>query len=220
MNYLNSENFYMMNNKEKSLVAYYMRLLYERGLTTCSGGNVSLKMDNKIFITSSQTDKSKIKENEIAVITLEGENLTPELKPSMEYLIHLKIFRKRKDVNAIIHAHPTTATAFSASDAEIKTNLTGETRALLGTPLRVPYHLMGTEKLATSVANASRKTNVIIMENHGIITFADNIQLAFERLELIEEAAKITLITNLLGNKKEIPVNEIKKIDNLILNNK
>lgn len=207
-----------MNNNPKFQVAYYMRRLYERGFTTCSGGNISLRNDNKIFITASQTDKSEIDENKIAVINLDGENLTPNIKPSMESILHLKIFQTREDIKAIIHAHPTVATAFSASSTEINTKLTGEIRALLGTPLRIPYFLMGTEKLAAEVAKSSEKTNVIIMENHGIITLAENLQMAFERLELVEQASKITLITHLFGNKKEIPEKEITIIDNLFSN--
>ncbi len=207
-----------MIKDEKYFVAYYMRLIYRRGLTTCSGGNVSFRNDKIVFITPSQTDKSKINKDEIAKLSIDGENLTPNLTPSMETLIHLKIFQKRKDVNAIIHAHPTTATAFSASKKKISTRLTGETRALLGEPVYVPYFLMGTEKLATKVAVASTKTNVIIMENHGIITLADTLQLAFERLELIEEASKITLISHLLGNKKEMSEKKIIEIDNLFTN--
>jgi len=207
-----------MNNDEKFQVAYYMRLLYKRGLTTCSGGNVSLRNEKIVFITTSQTDKSKICKDQIAEIGINGENFTPKLRPSMETQIHLKIFENRKDIKAIIHAHPTTATAFSASATEINTRLTGETRALLGNPLYTPYCMMGTDKLATEVANLSLKTNVIIMENHGIIALADTLQLAFERIELIEEAAKITLISQLIGNKKEIPENEILKIDNLFSN--
>ncbi len=201
--------------KEKKETAFFMRRLYERGLTTCSGGNVSQRVGDIILITPSQTDKACIQAEQIAEININGDNHTPHLMPSMEIAMHLAVYQCRNDVNAIVHAHPITATAFTAINKEINCKLTGETRAIIGNPANAPYALMGTQKLAEKVAEAAIKANVVLMENHGIITFGENLLLAFDRLEVLEAAAKQTLITHLLGDKKEIPINDLYEIDNL-----
>jgi L-fuculose-phosphate aldolase len=201
--------------KEKQETALFMRRLYDRGLTTCSGGNVSQRIGDILLITPSQTDKAYIQAEQIAEIGINGENHTPHLISSMETAMHLAIYQCRNDVNAIVHAHPVTATAFATTNTEINCKLTGETRAIIGVPINASYALMGTDALAERVAKAAKKANVVLMENHGIITFGKNLLFAFDRMEVLEAAAKQTLITHLLGNKKEIPLNDLNEIDKL-----
>ncbi|MFZ4413409.1 MAG: class II aldolase/adducin family protein [Bacteroidales bacterium] len=201
--------------KEKQETAYFMRRLYERGLTTCSGGNVSQRIGDVILITASQTDKASIQDEQIAEIHINGDNLTPHLSPSMETTMHLSVYRMRDDVKAIVHAHPVTATAFATTNKKINCSLTGETRAIIGIPVNAPYALMGTEDLAKQVAEAAIKANVVLMENHGVICFGKNLLLAFDRMEVLEAAAKQTLITHLLGDKKEISSQDLNEIDHL-----
>ncbi|MEI6696694.1 MAG: class II aldolase/adducin family protein [Bacteroidota bacterium] len=201
--------------KEKQETAYFMRRLYERGLTTCSGGNVSQRIGDVVLITASQTDKASIQGEQIAEIHIIGDNLTPHLCPSMETTMHLAVYRMREDVKAIVHAHPVTATAFATTNKKINCTLTGETRAIIGIPVNAPYALMGTEDLAKQVAEAAIKANVVLMENHGVICFGKNLLLAFDRMEVLEAAAKQTLITHLLGDKKEISSQDLNEIDHL-----
>ena len=104
----------MNSLKHKQQVADIMQRLYSRGLTTCSGGNVSLRAENgHVFITPSQIDKGNIRPEEVAELDAEGKLLSPELKPSMETGMHLEIYRQRPDVQAIVHAHPPKATAWA-----------------------------------------------------------------------------------------------------------
>ena len=97
-----------------------------------------MRINNKIYITPSQTDKGKMKPNQIGVVTIEGINLTPKLRLSMETGMHIAIYKSRKDVHAIVHAHPYTATALSAAPNMIDTRINGEARAMLGKPAFAP----------------------------------------------------------------------------------
>src|SRR5512145_874382 len=81
-------------------VACFMRRLYDRGLTTASGGNISFRVEQGFFITPSALDKGLIKPKQIGMINLKGKNLTPDLMPSMESEMHLAIYQKRADVQA------------------------------------------------------------------------------------------------------------------------
>lgn len=196
-------------------VAGFMRRLYTKGLTTTSGGNISLRVGNQVFITPSQTDKAVIKTEEIGIVSISGENLTPHLKPSMETKMHLAIYNCRPDVKAIVHAHPVFATSFCISKKEIKTNLAGETWAVIGTPVKADYRLMGTKDLAIIVAEASLKGNVVLLENHGVLAVGNNLLQAYDRMEVTEAAAKMTFITDLLGERKELSETEVAEIDKL-----
>jgi len=201
---------------QRKEVAYFMRRLYEQKLTTCSGGNISLKVDeNKILITPSQLDKARLTPEQIGIITVDGENLTPELKPSMETGMHLSIFKKRPDIKAVVHAHPPYATSFSTTNKKINCKLNGEARFVIGEPLYTEYALMGSEKLAEIVSEATLNGNVVLMKNHGVLTVGKTLLEAFDRLEVFEASAKITLITELLGECKELSADELKAIDEL-----
>ena len=99
--------------EEREAVAYFMRRLYRQFLTTTSGGNISCRTaDGNIVITASQSDKGEQSPDKVGIVTMNGENLTPHLKLSIETSMHLAIYRTRQDINAIVHAHPVTATLF------------------------------------------------------------------------------------------------------------
>ncbi|MCK9321509.1 MAG: class II aldolase/adducin family protein, partial [Bacteroidales bacterium] len=141
-----------------------MRRLYKQRLTTSSGGNVSMRnSDGYVFITASQTDKSCIKWKETIVFDPKGENLTPELKPSMEFEMHQDIYKTRKDVFAVVHAHPVYASTFAVTDIKPVSSMTGEARFVLGEIAMVDYKLMGTEDLATNCASVLKNADAAIM---------------------------------------------------------
>jgi L-fuculose-phosphate aldolase len=201
---------------ERREVASFMRRLYKRSLTTTSGGNISLRIsEDIILITPSSTDKGRMKWKEIGVMSIIGENLTLDLKLSMEFEMHLSIYRKMKDVQAVIHAHPVFASSFTALKSDIRTDLTAEAYAVLGEPLRVPYALMGTEELAKLVSESALSSGVLLLENHGVLTTGDSLLQAFDRIEVLENAAKMTLIAEITGKKSPLTrsrISDIKKL--------
>jgi L-fuculose-phosphate aldolase len=202
--------------KERKEVARFMRRLYRLGLTTTSGGNISLRVSEDIIvITPSATDKGSMKWKEVGIMSILGENLTPWLKPSIEYALHLNIYKKRKDVTAIVHAHPVFASSFTAMKSEINTSLTAEARAICGQPLFVPYALMGSSELAEIVSEKSIDADILLLENHGILTTGPDLLKAFDKLEVLENAAKMTLIVDLRGKKRMLNTSRIREIDRL-----
>ena len=191
----------MNHQHELQEVAYFMRRLYRQKLTTTSGGNISIRLDNgDIAITPSALDKARITARQVLVMDMIGNNRMPQLKPSIESGMHLAIYRARPDVQAIVHAHPTTATAFTLSKQTIECDLIAESYALLHRIARAPYALMGTDELATIVAEKARDANLVMLENHGVVALGDSLLRAFDRLELVEAAAQMTLVTSQLGN--------------------
>ena len=201
---------------ERKEVARFMRRLYKHALTTTSGGNISLRVSEKIIlITPSATDKGRMKWKEVGIINILGENLTPHLKPSIETEMHLAIYRKKNDVLAIVHAHPVFASLFTAIKAKINTNLTAEAKAILGDPLLVRNAVMGSRALAEVAAENILKSDVLLLENHGILTTGSNILQAFDKIEVLENAAKMTLMTEMTGKRRPLDKARILELERL-----
>ena len=189
--------------RERKEVARFMRRLYRQGLTTTSGGNISIRVsDEFIVITPSASDKGRMRWKEVGIMSMFGEYLTPDLKPSIESAMHLAIYKKNSQALAIIHAHPLFASSFTATKCRIDTSLTAEARAICGNPRQVPYALMGSQELADIAAQEAMEADVLLLENHGILTTGINLLSAFDKLEILENAGKMTLIVEMTGKRK------------------
>ncbi|MGD0582880.1 MAG: class II aldolase/adducin family protein [Bacteroidales bacterium] len=205
----------MKYREERKEVASFMGRLYRHGLTTTSGGNISLRVsDNEIVITPSATDKGRMRWKDVGIISFEGTNLTPGLKPSIESQMHLAIYRCR-NVKAIVHAHPVFATSFTAMKRKICTTLTAEACAILGDPAFVPYALMGTTDLAANVSEQIERSDILLLENHGILAVGMDLLQAFDKIEVLENAAKMTVIVEMMGRKSPLSEARIGEINKL-----
>ncbi|MGD1821918.1 MAG: class II aldolase/adducin family protein [Pleomorphochaeta sp.] len=188
--------------KEREEVAQTMNRLFARGLTTVSGGNISLRINDELFcITPSALDKSCLTADKIAIVGFDGTNHTPEFKLSIESEIHRLLLINRPEMNAVVHSHPIYASTFSAIEGEkcnILTKLTAEAYYFMGDVINVPYHLMGTEPLAHEVAKYAKDYDVMLMRNHGAIVLAKDLLGGFDKMDLLERAAKMTVIAKQL----------------------
>ncbi len=175
-------------------VAYFMRRLYTQQLTTTSGGNISFKSGDVVLITPSALDKGRITGGQIGVMDMDGNMKTENLKPSIETRLHLEIYRKRPDVAAVVHAHPLAASAYAATTRKINTTLLAESYAIVGEIAYAGYHCIGTSELACETAAAASSANCVIMKNHGALAVGKTLLEAFDRLEVLENTARLNLI--------------------------
>jgi L-fuculose-phosphate aldolase len=177
-----------------------MRRLYDRALTTASGGNISLRVDKDHFlVTPSALDKGELVADQIAIVTIDGKNLTPNLPLSIETEMHRLTLIARSDARAVVHAHPPFASAFTTirrgDDHAIDTHLIAESYYILEDPVFVEYRLMGTIDLAEQVAIKAFDHDVLLLENHGVLTVGRSLLEAFDKIELLERACQMTVIT-------------------------
>lgn len=195
----------------KKDVAKWMRRLYAKGLTTSLGGNISLRLkDGSVAITASEVDKGDITPEQIAIVDEHGVCVDTSLKISMETRMHLAIYQTRPDVNAIVHAHAVYASTFAAMEQGINTHLLAEAYNIVGDPSKAGYALPGSERLANMVAGAVMKSNVVLMENHGVLAVGSSLLQAFDRIEVLENAAKMTIVTRLLKDSKGLDEKDLK----------
>ncbi len=197
-------------------VAYYIRRLYKKGLTTTLGGNISAKCGETVLMTPSGMDKALVRRKHIAVFSLNGINRTPEIRPTIESALHFSIYRHRKDVGAIVHAHPPLSSVFTAMHKKIDCKLIAESWAVLGEPAVATYALMGSASLAEAVSHAAISSNVILMKNHGIVCLGEDLVSAFNRVEALEAAARMTIIADITGDCTTLNEQQIKEIEAML----
>lgn len=204
--------------EQKQAVADCMNRLYRQGLTTTSGGNISLRISKElILLTPSATDKGNMRTEQIAEIGLDGVNHTPHLKPSIETSMHLEIYKRHPHVQAIVHAHPPCTSTFTVVRKPINVRLIAEAYAMVGVPAMAPYALMGTPELAASVADGLKKnTFCVLMENHGVLCVGDTLLQAFDRIEVLENTARINVYSDQLGDARELTDAQCQAIDELM----
>ncbi len=169
--------------------------LYERKYVVGSGGNVSVREGDKIYLTPTGSILGFLKEEDIAEMDLDGNVIKG--RPTSERNLHLMIYRKRKDVNAIIHTHSLISTFLSTINKEIEL-LTPEGKIFLKKIGYVDYFEAGSLKLAEKTAE--RDEDVIILKNHGVVCLGKDLIDAYIKVEVLEEQAKLTLL-KLLVNK-------------------
>ncbi|MGQ1784288.1 MULTISPECIES: class II aldolase/adducin family protein [unclassified Saccharicrinis] len=201
--------------EERNEVARFMRRLYNKNLTTSLGGNISKRLGEHVIITATGIDKGELEGSQVAIIDFSGINLTPHLKPSLETTMHLQIYKDHPTVNAIVHCHTIFASAFSAMDIPINAHLIAESRMIIKEPVVAPYGLVGSEELAKNVSDTFAENKVLIMENHGITAIGSKMIKAFNRIEVLENAAKMTFITHLMNDERKLSDDQLSQIDEL-----
>jgi L-fuculose-phosphate aldolase len=156
--------------------------IYNRGLTTTSGGNVSIIDENgDIWVTPSAVDKGSLQARDIMCVKKDGTVLGPH-KPSSEFPFHKAIYDIRPDINAIIHAHPPALVSFSIVRKIPDTNIVAQAKHVCGPIGYAAYELPGSEALGEKIAATfSEGYSAIIMENHGTVVGGIDMADAFQR---------------------------------------
>ena len=200
--------------KERVAVANFMKRLYDRQLTTASGGNISLRVsDDEFCITPSSLDKGSLTAESIAVVKFDGTNLTPELKLSIESEMHRQILLKRPDLHAVVHAHPVFASAFAtAQPCVLDSRLIAETYFILGEIVNVPYFIMGSKELADAGSEAVVHNTAVLLENHGALCAAKDLLHAFDGIDLMERLAQMTILRRFIDNSHIMTESQCREI--------
>lgn len=182
-----------------------MQRIYEYGMTTTSGGNLSIRDDNgDIWITPSGIDKGALTRADIMQVKPDGSVIGPHT-PSVELPIHRNIYKLRPDLHAIVHAHPPVLVAFSLARQVPDTTLIPNANLVCGTVAMAKYDVPGSEQLGANIAEQfAAGYNTVLMENHGVICGAVDLYHAFMEFETITFSAKIELDARKLGTPRKL----------------
>jgi L-fuculose-phosphate aldolase len=182
-------------------------------------GNLSARLpgSDRIIISPSGLDKGSLKPTDLVVVDLNGKRVEGKYKVSTETPTHCAIYRKRPDVNAVVHAHSPGGLAFAVAHQEIPAT-TIELAAVSGA--RVPlakYATPGTEALAVATVKALGNSNAVIMANHGIAAVGSTLDEAFNNALSVEFTAMININARTLGAIAELPAEEVSGIRDYVL---
>lgn len=174
--------------------------IYQQGLTTTSGGNLSiLDANGDLWITPAGVDKGALTPEDIVCVHADG-TIEGRHRPSSEYPFHRMIYAARPDVRALVHAHPPALVAFSIVRKVPETRVNPQSSEICGTVGYAPYALPGSEELGQKIADTfAQDYNAVLLENHGVVTAGVDIRKAFQRFETLEYCAQINLLASRLG---------------------
>lgn len=177
-----------------------MDRLYRYRLTTTSGGNLSiLDETGDLWITPAGVDKGALSPRDIMCITSDGRVEGPH-KPSSEYPFHQMIYERRPDVRAIVHAHTPALITFSIVRKVPDTRIIPQAHHVCGEVGYAPYALPGSRQLGQNIADTfGRGYEVVILENHGVVTAGPDLLTAFQRLETLDFCARTQIQASALG---------------------
>ncbi|NDJ52237.1 MAG: class II aldolase/adducin family protein [Chloroflexi bacterium] len=191
-------NFHLLHPRDQ-LVAIMNRIYYN-GMTTLSGGNLSIKDDDgSIWITPTGVDKGRLRPNDMVHVLPDG-SVEGLHRPSSEFPFHRAIYAHRPDLKAVVHAHPPALVSFSIAREVPATTIIPQANRVCGTVGYAPYALPGSETLGANIAATfAEGYNSVLLENHGIATGGDSLLDAFQRLETLDCCARILIAARKLG---------------------
>ncbi len=196
----------MSDAARRSEIADYARRLHARGWVANHDGNLSVRLEpGRYLCTPTATSKADMTADLLLVVDDSGARVTGRTKPFGELGLHLTVFRNRPDVQAVVHAHPPTATGFGAAGLGLGEPLVAEAVVSLGptVPL-VPFALPG-EGACQALAPFVAGYDAVIVAGNGVFAWGRDLEQAYLRLELVEHLAKIALTARQLGGARPIP---------------
>lgn len=177
--------------------------IHSKGLTPGKSGNISCRVrdeDSKIAITKTGISKGMVKDMDIVFTDMEGNIIEGEGKPSSEIFLHLGIYNKREEINAVVHTHSPYATGFSMSSNKLKC-LEGFGPIKSPYISSVKYSKPGSMELARNTAIEMLKEDAVILKDHGVVTTGTSLAEAVLLAEFIEDIAKTQFIAHVLNLK-------------------
>lgn len=177
--------------------------IYKRGMTTTSGGNISvIDANGDIWVTPSAIDKGSLRASDIICVKKDG-TVIGEHKPSSEFPFHKAIYESRPDIKSVIHAHPPALVSFSIVRQIPNTNIISQAKHICGPIGYATYELPGSELLGEVIGAEFKKGyKAIIMENHGTVLGGSDLTDAYERFEALEFCARTILYGSQIGKPK------------------
>ncbi|HHO76695.1 MAG TPA: L-fuculose-phosphate aldolase [Deltaproteobacteria bacterium] len=200
-------------NSERNDIVFYGKKLITSNLTTGSGGNLSVmnRKEGLIAISPSGMEYFDTQPEDVVIVDLDGNITQGNRKPSSELSAHIELYRRREDINAVVHTHSVYATTIACLNWEIPAvhYLVG----FAGTKVHLaPYATFGSRELAENVCRTIRKSNAVLLANHGLIAVGDTLKATFAVAEEIELVARIYYQARTAGKPVILPDEEMDRV--------
>jgi L-fuculose-phosphate aldolase len=199
--------------KFREEIVRYGRLVHTKGFVAAMDGNLSVRLkDDRLLVTPTGVSKGTMRPEDLVIVDPEGRRISGQRNVTSEIGMHLLIYRLRPDVQAIVHAHPPTATGFAAAGIALTEPLVCEVVMGLGCIPLARYGTPGTSELAQTLEPYVPHYDAILMSNHGVVTYGDTLEHAYMKMETVEHFAQIALVTHLLGRQEPLKDVDVEKL--------
>ena len=199
----------------KNEIIKYGNIIDKKEFSPGTSGNISLRYKDKIIITASGSSNGNLSYEDLVLINFEGHVIDGTKKASSEKMLHVEFYKKRPDVNAIIHVHPTFLSSFAAARKSLEEPVMAENVYYFGKIPLADYALPSSMKLVKNTAKYFENHNAVLMANHGFIVGDIDLSQAYLKLELAESYAQIVLNAKLLGGAILLNQKEVEEIEAL-----
>lgn len=194
------------------------RRLYAKGLIGATEGNISCRLSpRQILCTPTGLCKGFMRPDDLTVIDTAG-NIVRGAPPSSEIKLHLGIFKGRKDCQAVIHAHPPIATAFTVAGENIPDDILPEAAYVLGSVVTVPFAFPGTDEVPRSLEPFLEDHKTFLLSHHGAATMGSSLFDALYRMETLERIAFMIYTARTMGKLLPMPSSAFTKLQKNVLN--
>jgi L-fuculose-phosphate aldolase len=203
----------LTDRKHREEIVRYGRMLHDRGFVAAMDGNLSVRLaDDRILVTPTCVSKGAMRPADMVIVDPEGRRIAGRRNVTSELGMHLLIYRMRPDVQAVVHAHPPTATGFAAAGIALTEPLVCEVVMGLGCIPLARYGTPGTSELAQTLEPYVEQYDAILMSNHGVVAYGDTLEHSYMKMETVEHFAQIALVTHLLGRQQPLKQPDVEKL--------
>lgn len=189
--------------------------VYDRGMVAANDGNFSVKLnENEFLCTPTGVSKGFMTPDFICRIDAEGRLLEQNgrFKPSSEMKMHLRVYKERPDVQAVVHAHPPYATTFAVAGIPLEQPVLSEAVLTLGRVPVAKYGTPSTKEVPDAVAEYLPYYDAMLLANHGALTYGDSLINAYHKMESVEFYARLLYQVKMLGGAKELTPKQVEDI--------
>jgi L-fuculose-phosphate aldolase len=186
-------------------MALCCRQLAARGLMAGQDGNLSVRLGrDRILVTPAGMLKSLVTAGDMVQVDSRGRKRAGRRNPTSELDLHLRILKLRPDVDAVVHAHPPTATGFALAGEGFDSLTLTELIFQVGRVPLVPYGAPGTPELGDRVEPFLDGHDALLLAHHGAVTVGPTLDTAWIRMESLEQAARMLFVARTLGRVMEL----------------
>ena len=188
----------------KKLIVDSGKRMANSGLTVETWGNISCRdvETGLVYLTPSAMLYDQITEDDVVVCAPDGTIVEGMRKPTVEKDLHREIYRRRPEINAVIHTHPLYSMVYAAQGKDIALIIDEAAQALGDVCRCAKYALLGSEELAQNCADAlGEKANACLLHSHGAVCVGVDMDKAFKTAKVLEMTAQISYMVEATGNK-------------------
>lgn len=202
----------MQEQRARQLICKIGRRMYEKDIIAANEGNLSIRLGDRLLATPTGVCKGFLQPEDLVLTDLQGRQISGGRKVSSEILMHVVVYQQRSELKAICHGHPVYATAHAVAGIALTEALMPEVILTLGCVPVAPYGTPSTQELADSLVDLVPAYDAVLLSNHGAITYAEDLETAFFKMETLEHFAKVAILTRILGRQTLLTREEVDKL--------